>query len=246
MTPDAQLLVRTWRRDLDWLKVCLQSAQKHWKSSYAPVVVATPDCEGSLPLEIKEMAAAVYYEPQWADQRAGANYIGLSADLYTEAPIVLITDSDCAFRMPVCTDDFLLGGKIIVRGEPWETVKDPVNQICIDMYRVWIKESTGLTATHETMRHHPFVFWREDFQGLRDMIQKTTGVDAKTWIQQWSARNNSGYASEFNLLGTYCLKGDRPYMVLPTLLWDDQKIRQFHSWSQTPVSMWEQIFPLIR
>lgn len=243
MSPDAQLVIRTHRGDLDWLQACLQSARKYWTSSFAPVIVATPDCEGLFPTEAQKMKATIHYEPQWPDRKCGVNYLGLSADLYADlkAPIILITDSDCMFRKPVSIQDFMQDGKIIVRGEPWETVKDPVNQICIDMYRVFIRDSIGITATHETMREHPFVYWREDFAGLRAMIQQYTGRDLKTWITEWAGAHNSGFVSEFNLMGAYCLKGNRPYVVVSRSLWDDQKVRQFHSWSQTPYSCLEEV-----
>jgi hypothetical protein len=245
MKRDAQLFIRTHRRDLDWLKVCLQSAQKFWASDYPPVVVATPDCEGAFPIEIKEMGASVFFEPQWPYRHAGTNYLGLSADLYSEAPMILITDSDCMFRMPVSAESFMQSDKIILRGEPWETVKDPVNQICIDTYRVFIKEGTGIWAAYETMRHHPFMYFREDFAGARNLIQKTTGLSTRAWLEKWSAEHQEGLLSEFNLMGAYCLNADRPYVVLPTILWDDQKIRQFHSWSQTPLSVWDQVSAIL-
>jgi hypothetical protein len=81
---DAQLLIRTWGQDLDWLKVCLQSVRKFWSSKFPPVIIATLQCEGHLPDEVEELGCSVFFEPQRPDHRRGQCWLVCHADKFTD------------------------------------------------------------------------------------------------------------------------------------------------------------------
>jgi hypothetical protein len=239
---DAQLFIRTHLRDLSWLKASLRSVKKYWSSTWNPVIVATPDCAGKMPQpETRDLGCALFYETPLEDQRRGSELLGLNADQYCASSVILITDSDCLFKRSAWTRDFFDGPRIVIRGEPWETVRDPVNQICLDTYRIVIREWLGIEPTHECMRHHPFVFFKEDFALCRRAIETRLG----TSLLEASLRVPSGLWSEFNLLSAYCLTKPERYVLKSGLLWEEQFVRQFHSWTQSPRTQIEEVSQIL-
>jgi hypothetical protein len=234
MTFDAQLCVLTWERDLNWLNACLRSVQKFWRSDYAPLIIATPECEKMMPRVVKELGCSVRYEPKRSDGRLGQQYIKMMSDTYTKAPLLLHTDSDCLFNRPVTAESFAHNGKPIVVMEDYdEILKDAIepDRICLRGYQSAAEELLGVRPQYEFMRRHPFFFWTSTIRDMRKVMETRAGVT----LMELLTRYHSGQMSEFNFMGTFAhyFEHDQYEFRLPKDAGPDL-IKQFHSWSQDP------------
>lgn len=246
---DAQLFIRTWEADLDWLRVCLKSAAKYWRSDLVPVIVATPQCFTPHPTSpifkigpAERLHASVHIEEKSSDQRRGANYIGMHADTYCvksveeDDKMILITDSDCLFTRECGADHMVtaFNPKILIYGQDYESLlstANPQDHNCFTWYKRVVNEVLGIDPPAEYMRRHPFMFHASTIRNCRNFIRAKHRKPLILVMQQY----HSGYFSEFNLISAYALRyePDR-YDYCPIDNAGPPFIRQFHSWSQTP------------
>jgi hypothetical protein len=205
MVNDAQLLIRTWEQDLDWLKVCLQSVRKFWSSKFPPVIIATFQCEGRFPEEVAELGCIVHFERQWDDHRRGQCWLVSHADMYTdpEAQAIIFLDCDCLFTNPSDARSFcdFVGRPAIVyqRYTPLLESANAPDHDCYMNYRSYVTEVLSLYPACEYMRAHPFLFYASTIQNCRLHVEARAGRNMREIMEAW----HSGYSSEFNLLGAY-------------------------------------------
>jgi hypothetical protein len=236
---DAQLFIRTWEGDLPWLRSCLRSVDRYWKSNFKPVIVATPECFHGIPamFNIPDHGAYLHCEPKWDDQRRGSVFIGLNADRYTDANTIIFTDSDCMFTRSCSADDMIKDGKICLYGNPYAKlmiIANPPDHNCFTWYRRVCIEVLGIDPQAEYMRRHPFMFLRSTLEGFRNEAFERMKVPLRDLMERY----HSGYFSEFNLLSAYALKHQPElYTFVDVSDAPPPFVRQFHSWSESPTSL---------
>lgn len=234
MTFDAQLCILTHERDLNWLNACLRSVQKYWKSTYTPLIIATPQCEKLMPAVAKEIGCKVIYEPKRDDGRLGQQYIKMTSDTYSDAPLLMHTDSDCLFTRSCTAEDFARDDKPTIVMEDYDNILPTAiepDRICLTGYRNAALELLGILPQHEYMRRHPFFFWRSTIESMRKHIEKRAGVPLMDLLRRY----HSGQMSEFNFMGAYAFAFERDqYDFQESDGKGDNIIHQFHSWSQDP------------
>lgn len=236
---DAQLFIRTWEADLPWLRSCFRSIDRYWKSSFKPVVVATPECFHDTPAKfnIPDHGSSIHCEAKWNDQRRGSVFIGLNADHYCLHDPILFTDSDCIFTRSCSADDMMKDGKICLYGNPYAKlmiIANPPDHNCFTWYRRICIEVLGIDPEAEYMRRHPFLFHRSTLEGLRLEILSRMKVPLRELMERY----HSGYFSEFNLLSAYALKHQPElYTFVDVENAPPPFVRQFHSWSSDPSSL---------
>jgi hypothetical protein len=247
---DAQIFICTWLPDLNWLKYALLSIKKYWRSSYPPFILATQDCHGRIPIEAEEVGALVRYEPQWGDHHLGQQYEKLIADTRVSAPYILYMDSDCLFTRDSSAADFgSKDGKPFLYGELYEELikrESGAHQVCFRAYRGNVNRLSGIYPLYEYMRLQPFMFHTDSLTRFRDFVHaRNPGRHLGIVMTDYF----SGHFSEFNQISAWCHHfepqlydffaiqdpdiGRRPYA--------GSRMRQFHSWSQSPESMWEEV-----
>ncbi len=239
---DAQLFIRTWQNDLDWLQTCLKSVSLFWRSSLGTTIVATPQCQDRLSEPkfqdlLESVKANVHYEPQNNDSRRGSVYIGMTMDKYVTEELVCNIDSDCIFTRPSTAMDFTHRGSPII----WMDTFSHLHQIrdgdayAWDGYKQVIQECLGYDSEYEYMQRHPFIYYLSSIQETRDEIEKRTGVPLLQVMERYPAN----IFSEFNLFGAFehmRRQRDRYYFMFKHELEGEERVLQFHSWSQTPAS----------
>src|SRR6476660_1387011 len=233
---DCQLLILTYPPDLQWLDYCLRSVQKYWRSNLAPYIIATPECRGQMPRISDKMGCTVTFEPQDPDHHRGQIFIKMNADKYIEAPLIMITDSDCLFTKPCSVEDFMNLGRPIVTMEAYASLIPRSiipDQNCFANYKEVIGTVLHLLAEHEYMRRHPFLFYRDHIRDVRERIESIMNKPLYEVMQGF----NSGYFSEFNLFAAYC-RDRHPEEYFWQDIWSAQPpiIHQFHSHSQSALA----------
>jgi len=249
---DAQIFICTWAQDLNWLKYALLSIRKYWKSSYPPFILATQDCHGRIPIEAEQIGALVRYEGQWGDHHLGQQYEKLIADTRVCARYILFMDSDCLFTRNSCAADFASqDGRPFIHGELYEGLLKTANASdlpCFKAYRENVNRLSGFYPDYEYVRLQPFMFHADSLTRFRDFVHaRNPGRHLGIVMTDYF----SWHFSEFNQLGAWCHRFEPE--LYDFIVIDDPEIgrqpsarmRQFHSWSQTPESMWQEVSTIL-
>lgn len=171
--PTTAILIKTCIRDAGYLKHTLRSIDK-FCTGFSEVRVI----EGEHPKG--------YLHQQW---------IKMSADLYVDADLILVTDSDTLFTQPVTPESFMRDGKPVWYMTPWtdEMLSHPGTRAWFDCMKSFFRQDPPA----EFMRRQPFMFPREILADLREFCQRAHGRSLEDYIL------NAGAFSEWNVLGMF-------------------------------------------
>lgn len=204
MTTD--IFIKTCNHDVPYHKYCIQSIDKFCTGFRDTVVVNNEHPRGYL------------------HQQA----VKMHADGYTDADLILVTDSDTLFNQPVTPESFMRDGKPIWIHTPWtpEMLAHPGTAT----WKRVMTEFFGIEPPSEFMRRQPFMFPAFVLASLREFCANTHRVTLEEYIM------GSKAFSEWNVLGFHCWLHHRDLFhwvdssvdELPPLL-----VRQF--WSHDPV-----------
>ena len=118
-----------------------------------------------------------------------------NADAYTDADLILFTDSDTLMIQPVTPESFMRDGKPMWFYTPWND-----GMLAHSGTRAWFDGMTeffGVEPPAEFMRRQPFLIPREVLQGFRDFCIQKHGVTIDEYILSRSQ------FSEYNCIGFY-------------------------------------------
>lgn len=196
MTTD--IFIVTYRNDYGWLKQSLAVLRKNltgYRNIHVVLQGVLEPTDGSMVLpDVDDPTGIIWhFAPGWEGQGYYAQqYIKMCADQYSDADLILITDSDAFFTKPVHIDDFLVDGKPCWMWTRYEELGDTVP------WKAITEKATGLPCELEFMRGMPFVLNRADFEFIREKIERVHAESLEVVIKQ--AAENGGF-SEFNAMG---------------------------------------------
>lgn len=192
--PSCDLFIRSYRRDLEWLRYCLAAIER-FCVGFREVVVVVP--RASLPWARRAgvPAAGVRLEvcADVDDDYLGQQTTKLIADRYCEAEYVVHVDSDWIFQRPVRPRDLLAGDRARIR-------RCPVSRL--GRHRPWqlpTERFLGWPVAHDYMHQPPFTYPRWLYEAVREHCRRTHGTDVESYVLACPPR---GF-SEFNALGGY-------------------------------------------
>jgi hypothetical protein len=198
------IFVRTYYRDLPWLKFCLRSIEK-FASGFAEVVVVGPDDgnAGQIEQECSAHGARFVTGVKEAAGRGNlaSQFYALSADLISDADLILYVDSDCVFFAPVTPDMFHppeadMCPYLCVR--PWDKSR-------ADERQSWEKTTDavmGMKTLFSCMVRHPAVHHRWLLPRFRAFIEETHRKKFDDYVFSRKADFPQGL-SEFNAMGSF-------------------------------------------
>ncbi len=205
MTTD--IFIKTHPGDAAYHVHCLRSIEKFCKGFRDTVVVDT----GTHPRG--------YLEQQ---------IVKLHADTYTDADLILVTDSDTLFTEHVTPESFMRDGKPIWYMTPWndEMLRNPGTKAWFDVMSSFF----GEPPPAEFMRRQPFMFPREVLPSLREYCFTKFGKTITDYVY------DAGTFSEWNVLGLFCWLNFRDsfYWMDTTIECPPPLVRQF--WSHAPLA----------
>lgn len=188
------ILIRTWRRDLAWLELCLAAVGGHARGFDSTVVVLPRSQEPWLRRAFP-LPSWVRLElcPDYRDDYLGQQVSKLNADTYTSADLVCHLDSDCILSRLTTPDDLAPEGRPVVNMRHYNE---------LDRHWPWRAPTEGFLGVpveHDFMQQPPFVYPRPLYAQLRDFALATHGVALDAYVLNAGPR---GF-SEFNALGAY-------------------------------------------
>jgi hypothetical protein len=236
MIPDAQIFIPTWDGDLAWLECCLKSIKKYWHSRWPTIIMADTGCRGKMP-ETPWSMHDVRFVDNWSDGRRDEVYLKMIADTIVDPSVELILymDSDCLFTTGSCTSDFCVDGRPMVKMMSYRDAyrKWPQHRPAFDGYKRAVFECLNIGSEYEYMQVQPFLFFKDTVSKVRKTIETKKGQPLKDVMMRYA----SNQFSEFNLFGAYAHEQeDDRYCFLTPEDWGAPRVKQWHSWSQSPES----------
>ena len=183
---NVDILIRSYRGDVGWLKYCLKSITKYC-SGFGKTHLVVPEED----FELIERLSGV--EKHKVKDGCGGylaqQYTKLCADQFSNADYILHFDSDCVFIKPSTPHLFFSAGLPIMLQE--KGVESP--------WRAISAQSLGWEDEYEYMRRLPIIYPRWIYPEFRDWMQQKHGMSLEAHI---CSHPPFGW-SEFNTLGQW-------------------------------------------
>jgi glycosyltransferase involved in cell wall biosynthesis len=191
MTTD--IFIRTYEKDLEWLKYCLRSIHKY-ATGYRDIIVCIPETQKKLLDNWNLTAEKIVTCPVYKEDYLGQQVSKIEAYKYSNAECIVFIDSDCHFtRKTNLQEEIFENGKPILYKTRYERVGDAI---------VWkgITENTvGAEVAYEYMRRMPMVFMRRTLQDASLFIRLKHDKEVSEYVMSQPGR----HFSEFNYLGAF-------------------------------------------
>ena len=237
------ILIKSFRKDFEWLFYCLKSIQK-FASGFEEIVVIIPDTDD---LQLTAERLVKIHEPGPSATSVfnhGAGYcyqqvVKMNADKYTTSDYVCHLDSDCIFTKPVRPEDLFVNEGYAVLKPLWlmtpfveilPTDKNLVAHVeCMEKF-------SGINPEFEMMRRHSQVIPRWAYGCFREYCLSRHG---KTFEEYAMASGFRGI-SEFNLMGDFLRREFPNFIHFHDTRFGIPESYVLQSWS------WDGITPEIR
>jgi hypothetical protein len=179
MIPVIDIFVRTYFRDFRWLELSLLSIIK-FVEGFRRIVIVMPAssldrlrgiglsaCEQIIVLECQE----------YPDDYLGQQITKLSADLFTDAPLIVHVDSDCIFHAPCSLPALLTAhGRPVIRAL-WKS-RRPV----ADGWRRCVAEFHGEPLPFDALVPPPILYPSHLYRDLRTECLVRHGIELDHWV----------------------------------------------------------------
>lgn len=183
MTVD--IFIRTYHKDLEWLKFCLRSIHK-FVTGYRQIIICIPENQVTLLKPFNLTQERVVTCPIYRDDYIGQQISKLLSFRETDADYILFIDSDVFFPQPVnIAGEYFRDGKPIVMETPWDQVGDA------NCWREPTERLLGFETETEKMRRMCIVYRRDTLNALHNTINCDRLQEETT------------HFSEFNLMGSF-------------------------------------------
>jgi len=186
------IFIRTYKKDLVWLKYCLKSIQKY-VTGYRRIVICIPYNQKYLLDDWNLTQEKIEGCEIYHDDYLGQQISKLLADAYCGSKYVLFVDSDCVF-----TDNFDCSS--MLNGENPILYKTHYSQVGDAMcWKPITERALNAACEFEYMRRMPLMFRSETIADLRTYMELIHGVTMETYVNSQPLRQ----FSEFNALGAF-------------------------------------------
>ena len=224
---NVDIFIRTYEKDLEWLKYALKSIRLH-VTGYRNIVITIPDER----LIAKSSDYVVIQVEDLKDGYLGQQFTKMNAHLYTDADAVVFWDSDVMACEPVDVSEWFYNGKPIVYKTSYNSIDTPWKPIT--------EKVVGFSVEWEYMRRMPLVYFTDTIAASSKWIENKHKVTLRKYLNSQPYRT----FSEFNAIGAYAEKfeGHRyEFIDTETVELPKNKVHQFWSWSGLDSKDLEQI-----
>ena len=214
---NVDIFIRTYEKDLEWLKYALKSIRLH-VTGYRNIVITIPDES----LIAKSSDYVVIQVEDLKDGYLGQQFTKMNAHLYTDADAVVFWDSDVMACEPVDISEWFVGDKPIVYKTLYTSIETPWKPIT--------EKAVRFSVEWEYMRRMPLVYFTDTIAASSNWIENKHRVTVRKYLNSQPYRT----FSEFNAIGAYAEKfeSDRyAFIDTDTNEIPKNKVHQFWSWS---------------
>lgn len=203
-----ELFVVTHRKDFDYLSWCVRSIEK-FATGFAGLTILCPKGQGAdswkaagyekLPFPLTVMEG-----DEWPDRgKLWQMAQAVRADQWCASEFIAHCDSDCIFTEPVTPEDYFIGGRPILRYEPFDRLVQRVPPV--QRWRECTERNLPFAITVETMRAFPIIYHRGLYSRTRELIEQTVNQPCDDYIRAQENSFPQGFC-EYNTLGNVALR----------------------------------------
>lgn len=208
------IFIRTYHKDLEFLKYCLRSIHK-FVTGYNKIIICIPEEDAHLLQDWNlTQEEIILWNPVCKNGYIDQQISKLKAYEMCDADYILYVDSDVCFTTPTDLSEFFVNDKPYLMKTRYELVGDA---IC---WKQCTEEILGITLKYEYMRRIPIMFKRSTLTALSKHID----------VLELAKRER---LSEFNLIGAFAaLTNLDEYHIIDTEheALPKQVAKQFWSW----------------
>jgi len=232
------LFIRSYYRDFEWLKYCLQSVRQYCTGFQKVVIVVPKADEGRLRVLGICDDVEVRFCERLKDDYFGQQVTKLDADRYCSADFICHVDSDCLFRVPLNADTLFGNYKPTWVISPYAILPNA---------RGWQSASERFMGRHvefDFMRRQPIVISRELYSELRKYCLKAFNSS----LAEYALSNGADGFSEYNALGAFAYyecNSDFAWSVRNDESVDESICRWFWSWSGVTEEVEQEIIRIL-
>lgn len=221
MTTD--IFIRTYDKDLEWLKYCLKSIHKY-VTGYRQIIICIPENQRRLLDNWNLTAEKIVTCSVYKEDYLGQQITKLESYKYTDAQAIVFVDSDCCFKCPVDLSVELFEDE---RPIVYKTLYDRVGDaIC---WKEITQKTVGSNLNYEYMRRLPFVFLSRTLRDACLYIKLKHDCEVSEYVLRQPGR----HFSEFNYMGAFAdLNENNNYRFKDTEKegWGSDYLKQNWSW----------------
>lgn len=230
----ADIFIRTYEKDLEWLKYCLKSITKY-VTGYRQIIICIPEPQQKLLDSWNLTTEKIVTCPVYNEDYLGQQVSKIQAYKYTDAEAIIFIDSDCCFNKYVnLQSELFQEGKPIVYKTMYEKVGEA---IC---WKGITEKTIGESLEYEYMRRLPFVFLSKTLRSADLFFKLKHGKESEEYILAQPGR----HFSEFNYMGAYAdLFEKENYCIKDTEIdgFGNIYLKQFWSWSNLTIEEKEEL-----
>lgn len=233
------VFIRSYRKDLGWLTLCLESVRRYCHGFGETIVVIPRSSAGWVRRAALPDGARIELCADYGDDYLGQQVSKLTADSFSDADFVCYVDSDCIFTQPTAPDDLISGGRPFICWRPLAS---------LGRERPWHRPTEkflGWPVDRDYMYHPPFTFPRWLLSRVREHSLLVHGVEIERYVMAQPPR---GF-SEFNVLGAYAWEFHRSSFswIEPTTTTPaDPRCRWYWSWGGIDAGIRAEITSILR
>ena len=190
MAITVDIVVRSYYRDIQWLRYCLRSIDRFCNAFRQTLVVVPESCRERIHRSPLDRVETIFC-PNYADDYLGQQVTKLYADTITDADYILHVDSDCTFRVPVRPDVLLSDGRPEVMITPVEAFQRT------PPWQAQTERALGFPVKYDYLRRQPQIYPRWLYGHLRAHVRAIHGRELTDYVLD---QGPLGF-SEFNALG---------------------------------------------
>lgn len=205
MTTD--ILIVTWHRDAQFLDYALSSIERYCSGFRETVVLCPTRDEAAIsPITEKYPGTSIVLHEEYGCGHHWQMMIKVHADQFTDADMILLSDSDCLFKQPTTPESFLRDGKpihLMQRYDHPEIAKGhnggPVP------WQAITERDCGWPVPYEYMRRQGFMYPRWLLKEARKHLELRHRCGADEWIMKRAMPIPPGFRSfcEYNFLNAF-------------------------------------------
>ena len=191
------IFIRSYHKDLGWLKYCLRSIQK-FVTGHDGVVVTVPSQDVELFKSHNiDVVGCPDYKPGYLAQQATKIYADLFIKGIAPEDWIIYVDSDCVFTAPFHVEQlFNADGAPYALYTPYEHVGEA---IC---WKKPTEAALGFSCPYEQMRRHGAVYSCQELKKFRMWFSALHNQSVDSYIRKVNPQVNF---SEFNVLGSWLM-----------------------------------------
>lgn len=224
------IYIRTYYKDLEWLKLCLRSISK-FVTGHRKIIICIPEGQQHL-IEVwnltqEKIITCEAHKNDYIFQQVSK----LLSYKETDAEYILFVDSDVVFLNPTSVNEYFKDGKPIIFETKWEDAGDA---IC---WKEPTEKILGFQTETEKMRRMPLLYRRDTLEEIDKKFNVISFADLDR-------------LSEFNLVGSYAKVNESEKYYFwnthenPDL--PEMKSRQYWSWGGCTQEVKKEIEELLK